>query len=51
MEDKVEQKEFKEARVVLPRVKKKYWPLMQVFFKETALKPLTDAMVEFISTS
>jgi hypothetical protein len=42
------QKEVKEARAVLPRIKKKYWPLMQVFFKETALKAVVDFTVEFI---
>jgi hypothetical protein len=33
-----EQKEVKEARVILPRFKKKYWPLLEVFFKEVALE-------------
>ena len=45
------QKEVKEARAVLPRIKKKYWPLMGVFFKEVALKTITDVTVEFIKRS
>jgi hypothetical protein len=42
------QKEVKEVRAVLPQFKKKYWPLMEVFFKEIALKTVTDVTVEFI---
>jgi len=42
------QKEVREARAVLPRFKKKYWPLMQVFFKEMALEAVVDFTVEFI---
>lgn len=42
------QKEVKEARAVLPRIKKKYWPVMEVFFKEFALNAVTDLTFEFI---
>jgi hypothetical protein len=45
------QKEVKEARAVLPRIKKKYWPLLEVFFKEMALKTITDMTFEFIKRS
>lgn len=42
------QKDVKEARAVLPRIKKKYWPIMEVFFKEFALNAVTDITFEFI---
>jgi AAA+ ATPase superfamily predicted ATPase len=45
------QTEVKEAREVLPQIKKKYWPLMEVFFKEVALKTVTNVTVEFIKSS
>ncbi len=45
------QKEVKQARAVLPRIKKKYWPLMEVFFKEMALEAITNFTFEFIKRS
>jgi hypothetical protein len=43
------QKDVKEARAALPRIKKKYWPVMEVFFKEFALNAVTDITFEFIT--
>ena len=45
------QKEVKNAHEVLPRIKKKYWPLAEVFFKEFALNAVTDITFEFIKRS
>jgi hypothetical protein len=45
------QKEVREARTVLPHVKKKYWSLIEAFFEEVALKAITDVTIEFIKKS